>query len=120
MNLNSRPWLREPRSHDRWRAFFARHGVQAPLRVTEHGYPSAPRSEHPQAAYLARSIPALIETGAARVFVTERDNLGGSFASEGLLGGTVADPPVADPVVRRKPAAAFAELTRVWHRSARR
>jgi hypothetical protein len=105
-----------------WRRFFAREHVRAPVWVTEHGYPSDPEyqtdrsfvgGERGQAAYLSRSIPALLDAGAARVFVTERDNLGGSFASEGLLGGTVADPPVADPVVRRKPsAAAFALLTR--------
>jgi hypothetical protein len=106
----------------RWLAFFDRERVDAPLWVTEHGYPSDPRYQHgtaapdgerAQAAYLARSIPALLAAGAARVFVTERDNLGGAFASEGLLAGTVADPPTADPVVRRKPAAmAFARLAR--------
>jgi len=106
----------------RWRAFFDRHGVDGPIWVTEHGYPSDPLyqsdrgfrgGERAQAAYLARSIPALLRGGAARVFVTERDNLAGSFASEGFLGGTVADPPVADPAVRRKPAAeAYREVIR--------
>jgi hypothetical protein len=38
------------------------------------------------------------------VFVTERDNLSGSFASEGVLGGDVADPPPADPEITPKPA----------------
>ena len=106
----------------RWRAFFARHAVDSPIWVTEHGYPSDSRyqsdrgfrgGERAQAAYLARSIPALLRGGAARVFVTERDNLAGSFASEGFLGGAVADPPVADPAVRRKPAAdAYREVIR--------
>jgi hypothetical protein len=110
-----------------WRRFFTREGVHAPLWVTEHGYPSdpvyqrEPRGGEPaQAAYLARSIPALLDAGAARVFVTERDNLGGSFASEGLLSGTVADPPIANPAVRRKPAGvAFTELTRDSRRHGR-
>ena len=93
----------------------------------KHGYTSDPRhqsdrafrgGENAQAAYLTRSIPALLRGGAARVFVTERDNLAGSFASEGFLGGTVADPPVADPAVRRKPAAdAYREMIRRYSRS---
>lgn len=105
-----------------WRAFFARHGVPRPLWVTEHGYPSDSvyqsdpafrGGEAAQAAYLARSLPALLRAGAARVFVTERDNLGGAFASEGLLGGSVTDPPAPFPTIRRKPAAnAFAALAR--------
>lgn len=109
-----------PRVVRRWRAFFARHGARVPLWITEHGYPSDPtqqtdpayhQGEAAQAAYLVRSLPALLRAGAARVFVTERDNLHGAFASEGLLGGTVADPPVAHPVIRWKPsAAAFAAL----------
>jgi hypothetical protein len=97
----------------KWRSFFANEGLHAPLWVTEHGYPSDSAyqydpafhtGEPAQAAYLARSLPALLDAGAARVFVTERDNLGGSFASEGLLGGTVADPPTSEPDVRLKPA----------------
>jgi hypothetical protein len=104
----------------RWRAFFARRGLRVPLWVTEHGYPSDPRYRNDprfqdgapgQAAYLRRSVPAMLHAGVARVFVTERDNLGGAFASEGLLGGTVADPPVPAPVLVLKPAAAtFAGL----------
>jgi hypothetical protein len=111
----------------RWRAFFTRHGVHAPLWVTEHGYPSDSRyqsdrafrgGERAQAAYLTRSIRVLLRGGAARVFVTERDNLAGSFASEGFLGGSVADPPVADPAVRRKPAAdAYRGMIRGYSRS---
>jgi hypothetical protein len=81
--------------------------------VTEHGYPSDPSYQYDpsfvlgqtsQAAYLTASIPTLIEAGAGEVFVTLRDNLGGQFASEGLLGGDVSDPPVADPQVIEKPA----------------
>jgi hypothetical protein len=113
------------RTVEPWRAFFARHGIHRPLWVTEHGYPSDPAyqgdpafsaGESSQAAYLARSLPALLHAGAARVFVTERDNLGGPFASEGLLGGSVSDPPTPFPAIRQKPAAAaFAALARGRH-----
>jgi hypothetical protein len=105
----------------RWRAFARRADINAPIWVTEHGYPSEPRfqtdprfdtGEPGQAAYLRRSIAALVRAGAARVFVTERDNLGGAFASEGLLGGDVRDPPSPTPLIKPKPAAAmFARLT---------
>ena len=93
----------------------------APLWVTEHGYASDPQYQtdpafgaaKAQAAYLERSVPALLNAGAARVFVTEHDNLAGAFASEGLLAGGVGDPPALEPVVRHKPAAkAFADLVR--------
>ena len=112
-----------------WRRFFARQGVRAPLWVTEHGYPSDPAyqrdpafagGEPAQAAYLARSLRVLTRAGAARVFVTERDNLGGAFASEGLLAGTVADPPQPDPVIRRKLAAAAFRSAALRPRRARR
>ena len=43
------------------------------------------------------------------VLVTERDNLGGPFASEGVLGGNVADPPAADPEMVTKPAFAVVQ-----------
>jgi hypothetical protein len=105
---------------DAWRAFLTRYGFTGPLWVTEHGYPSDPAYQFDsayraglssQAAYLSASIPTLLDAGASRVFVTERDNLSGSFASEGLLGGNVGDPPVADPSVVVKPAyAAVAHL----------
>jgi hypothetical protein len=111
-----------PRTIARWRAFFARHHIRAPIWVTEHGYPADPgyqydpafrTGESAQAAFLSRSVPALLNAGAARVFVTERDNLGGAFASEGLLAGTVADPPVPNPEIRVRPAGlAFAALAR--------
>jgi hypothetical protein len=74
--------------------------------VTEHGYPSDPAYQYDpfyqgttpqsgleqQAAYLQASVPALVKAGAAQVFVTERDNLTGKFASEGVLSGQVSDP----------------------------
>jgi hypothetical protein len=96
-----------------WRQFLASQGFTGPLWVTEHGYPSDPAFQFDpayasgpasQAAYLQASIPTLLDAGAAKVFVTERDNLSGSFASEGLLGGDVADPPPADPQIIEKPA----------------
>jgi hypothetical protein len=104
-----------------WRAFFARHDAgNKPLWVTEFGYPSDPGYQDDpgycsgagsQAAYLRRALPALVAAGAAKVFVTLRDNLGGRFASEGVIAGTVADPPRADPVVVPKPA--FAAISRL-------
>lgn len=96
-----------------WRWFFAAHGFTGPLWITEHGYPSDPGFQYDpsytgggasQAAFLGASIPTLLDAGAAKVFVTERDNLGGQFASEGVLGGDVLDPPPADPQPIEKPA----------------
>jgi hypothetical protein len=96
-----------------FRQFLAAQGFGGPLWVTEHGYPSDPQyqydpgytdGEAAQASYLQASVPTLIDAGAAEVFVTERDNLSGTFASEGVLGGDVADPPPADPEIVAKPA----------------
>jgi hypothetical protein len=96
-----------------WKQFLAGYGFTGPLWVTEHGYPSDPAFQYDpsygagaasQAAYLTASIPTLIDAGASEVFVTERDNLGGQFASEGVLGGDVSDPPVANPTVVEKPS----------------
>ncbi|HET9105430.1 MAG TPA: choice-of-anchor D domain-containing protein [Solirubrobacteraceae bacterium] len=112
-----------------WRSHLAAAGFTGPLWVTEHGYPADPSSQwdpayrsgaDAQAAYLQASIPTLIDAGAARVFVTERDNLGGADASEGLLGGDVADPPVADPQVVPRPAfAAVARLDDCYRQTGR-
>jgi hypothetical protein len=96
-----------------WKKFMSGYGFSGPLWVTEHGYPSDPAFQYDpayeagpvsQAAYLSASLPTLVDAGASEVFVTERDNLGGPFASEGVLGGDVSDPPVADPQVVEKPA----------------
>lgn len=96
-----------------WRRFLSGYGFAGPLWVTEHGYPADPAFQYDpsyasgatsQAAYLTASIPTLLDSGAAMVFVTERDNLTGQFASEGVLGGDVADPPPADPQILQKPA----------------
>ena len=96
-----------------WRWFLAADGFSGPLWITEHGYPSDPAFQYDssyaggsasQAAFLSASIPTLLDAGAAKVFVTERDNLGGQFASEGVIGGTVLDPPPADAQPIEKPA----------------
>jgi hypothetical protein len=113
----------------KWRKRFSARGFHGPLWVTEHGYPADPAfqwdpmyrgpiapaavttraypsGEAAQAAYLAASLPRLLRAGASRVFVTLRDSRGGPWASEGLLTGSVLDPPSPDPVVVRRPAAA--------------
>lgn len=94
-----------------WRRRLDSLGFRGPIWVTEHGYPADPayqwderfQGELGQARYLSRSLPALIGAGVDRIFVTLRDNRGGTWASEGLIGG-VNDPPSGDPQVRRKPA----------------
>jgi hypothetical protein len=89
-----------------WHKFFqfVRDGA-VPLWVTETGYPSNPyyqydpafkgydqtSGEDQQAAFLAKALPAMLFAGAGKVFVTERDNLTGQYASEGLIGGVVSD-----------------------------
>ncbi len=97
----------------RWRGFFAKWGFRGPLWVTEHGYPASRKfqydrayrgGERAQAAFLARSLPALRAAGARQVFVTERDSWAdeftGEFASEGIL-NIAQRPPYS---VRRKAA----------------
>jgi hypothetical protein len=115
-----------PRIVRAWRGFFAAHdGAGKPLWVTEFGYPSDPAYQYDrryrsgpasQASYLCRGLRALLTAGAAKVFVTLRDNLGGQFASEGVIAGRVGDPPQAHPLVVRKPA--FAALRRLAGRMA--
>jgi hypothetical protein len=96
-----------------WKRFLSGVGFSGPVWVTEHGYPSDPAYQYDlsytagadsQAAYLTASVPTLIDAGASQVLVTERDNVGGQYASEGVLGGDVLDPPVADPHVVEKPS----------------
>ncbi|MGO9961446.1 MAG: hypothetical protein ACLP50_36645 [Solirubrobacteraceae bacterium] len=103
-----------------WRKLFARYGFDGLIWVTEHGYPSDPAYQYDpsyrgttpqngldeQAAYLRASVPTLITAGAAKVFITERDNLGGAFASEGVVSGQVSDPIADQPsyTIVRKPA----------------
>ena len=96
-----------------WKHFLAGYRFTGPLWVTEHGYPADPAYQYDpaynsgpdsQAAYLTASIPTLIDAGASEVFVTERDNLSGQFASEGVLGGDVSDLDATDPDVVPKQA----------------
>jgi hypothetical protein len=104
-----------------WRQYFAKFQFGGPLWVTEHGYPADSAFQYDpayaggapsQASFLTASIPTMIDAGASAVFITERDNLGGQFASEGLLGGNVLDPPTDAPQVTEKPAyAAVAGLS---------
>ena len=113
-NVHVRGGLRSvARQTRRWKAYFAGYGFTGPLWVTEHGYPSDtayqtdPRftgGERAQARYLRASLPAMVRAGAGKVFISQRDNLSGAFASEGVLGGSVADPPSAAPQIIRKPA----------------
>jgi hypothetical protein len=124
-NIHERGWL-DGLAGDvaAWSRFLAGYGFNGPLWVTEHGYPSDPAYQYDpsfalgqpsQAAFLTASIPTLIDAGASEVFVAERDNLSGQFASEGVLGGDVSDPPVADPQVIEKPAyAAVAMLAQCY------
>ncbi len=120
-NVHERSWLDSVAGDiATWRQFFAEHDFTGPLWVTEHGYPSDGAYQYDpsyragpesQAAFLSASIPSLLDAGASAVFVTERDNLSGQFASEGVIGGDVADPPVEDPQVVEKPA--FAVVRRL-------
>lgn len=96
-----------------WRQFLSSAGFSGPLWVTELGYPSDPAFQYDpsfasgpaaQAAYLEAAVPTLVDAGASEVFVTERDNLTGQFASEGVLGGNVNDAAALDPEVVPKPA----------------
>ena len=97
-----------------WRAMLAGVGFTGPLWVTEHGYPSDQAFQYDpgyaagaasQAGYLAASLPTLLDAGASEVLVTQRDNLSGQFASEGVL-GRQAWPirPSSDPAPIEKPA----------------
>jgi len=95
----------------RWRRYFARAGFTGPLWVTEAGYPADPGQQTDpayrggpkgQARYLKAAIPAMIRVGASMVFITERDALGGRFASEGIL--DTSDPLQADPPYSRRPS----------------
>jgi hypothetical protein len=121
-NLHIRASLRAlPTIMRAWRAFFAAHqAANKPLWVTEFGYPSDRAYQYDrvyrsgptsQASYLSRALPALLDGGAAKVFVTLRDNLAGQFASEGIIAGAVSDPPQTAPLVVRKPA--FTALRRL-------
>ncbi len=101
-----------------WRAYFNAAGrADAPLWVTEHGYPADTADQYDgsyrggeaaQAAFLRDSLPTLLRAGAQKVFVPTRDNWPGEFGeqspfhSEGVA--TLSrDAPYS---VRQKPAEA--------------
>jgi hypothetical protein len=95
----------------RWRRFFASVGFRGPLWVTETGYPADPAYQTDpgyrdgatsQAKWMSHVIPAMLSSGAAMVFVTERDSLTGRFASEGILQSS--DPLTADPQYKLRPS----------------
>lgn len=94
-----------------WRHYFASNGFHGPLWVTETGYPADPAFQTEtgyrdgavsQARWMATAIPDMLASGAAMVFVTERDNLTGPYASEGVLRG--ANPLTAAPIFTRRPS----------------
>ena len=102
------------------RGRLAARGFKGPLWVTEHGYPADPayqadptfsNGDGAQAGYLTQSLVGLGEAGAGQVFVTLRDNLGGEYASEGLV--HIKETPQA-PSARRPAFAAVRRLTESW------
>ena len=95
----------------RWRRYFAEKGFTGPLWVTETGYPADPAQQRDpayqggalaQTRWVTAVIPAMICAGAAKVFLTERDSLGGPYASEGFLQSP--DPLPAHPTYTRRPS----------------
>ncbi|MGZ4185467.1 MAG: hypothetical protein ACXVFA_09035 [Solirubrobacteraceae bacterium] len=95
----------------RWRRYFSNLGFDGPLWVTETGYPADPASQtdpgyrhgaSSQAKWMSRVIPAMLDSGAAMVYITERDSLTGRFASEGILQSS--DPLTADPQYKLRPS----------------
>jgi hypothetical protein len=95
----------------RWRHLFTAAGFRGPLWITETGYPAYPAYQTDpgyrngaasQAKWMTRVIPAMLNAGAAIVFVTERDTQTGRFASEGILHS--ADPLTGDPRYSLRPS----------------
>jgi hypothetical protein len=94
-----------------WKRYYAREGFHGPLWVTETGYPADPADQTEpgyqngpgsQARWMTTAIPAMLNAGAAMVFVTERDTLTGPYASEGIL--QTQDPLPANPQITRRPS----------------
>ena len=95
----------------RWRHYFASKGFHGLLWVTEAGYPADPAWQTDpayrggptaQARYLAAAVPNMIQAGANKVFLTERDSLTGRYATEGFL--QAPDPLPDDPTYTRRPS----------------
>ena len=106
-----------PRMVQFWKAFFAAYRpAGVPLWITEHGYPADPAyqndpayrgGEAAQAAYLRDSLPTLVRSGAARIFVSTRDTWPGEYGTDSpYYSEGVAKVSLGAPYsVRRKPAA---------------
>lgn len=112
----------------RWRRYLGGKGFRGPLWVTETGYPADPawqtqpgyrRGPLSQARWMTAAIPAMICAGAGMVFVTERDNLTGRYATEGILQSK--DPLTAVLPYTRRPSfyAVRAMAERSWLSPAR-
>jgi hypothetical protein len=108
------------RRYGEFKSWLAARGFEGPLWVTEHGYPADPAfqtdraytgGDAAQAAYLTQTLVGLGEAGAPQVFVTQRDNLEGEYATEGLE--NIAAAP--DYAVARRPAFdAVRRLAETW------
>jgi hypothetical protein len=94
-----------------WKRYYQHRGFLGPLWVTETGYPADPAYQtdpgyqngpSSQAKLMTTTIPAMLNAGAAMVFVTERDALTGPYASEGIL--ETQDPLPANPQITRRPS----------------
>ena len=66
---------------------------------TDYGYESGPPA---QARWLTTVIPAMLASGVANIFVTERDLSGARFGSEGILQTPNPLPP--SPPFKRRPS----------------
>jgi hypothetical protein len=109
------------RRYSQFRAWLGAHGFSGPLWVTEHGYSADPayqtdpafmNGDSGQAGYLTQSLLGLGEAGAGQVFVTLRDNLGGPYATEGLVHIDAAAP--GAPAARRGSFASVLRLVTHW------
>jgi len=96
---------------DSWRKYYAAHGMNGPLWLTEFGYPADTAfqfdskfrgGESAQAAFFESTMPGIVGAGAEMMFVPQRDLGSGASASEGIL--STADPLPANPTIRRRPA----------------
>ena len=106
--------------YSQFRSWLAAKGFHGPVWVTEHGYPADPAfqtdpaytgGDAAQAAYLTQTLVGLGEAGAEQVFVTQRDNLEGEYASEGL---EHIDETPGTPATRRPAFAAMHRLATRW------
>jgi hypothetical protein len=110
-----------------WREFFNAHGrANAPLWITEHGYPADTAyqydagyrgGEAAQTAFIRDSLPTLLRAGAARVFVSTRDTWPNEFGPQSPFNseGVATLARSAPYSVRRKPAGTVVRwLASIW------